>query len=103
MTSLKACPFCGQSRYVCTLAEGDRDTRQYTVVCDAVAGGCGASCGWQDTLVEAKAAWNQRDGQEPKEEQENRRRECTTCSGYKNDCDGCPKRRRMAETGGERR
>jgi len=70
MSSLKACPFCGQSRYVCTLAEGDRDTRQYTVVCDAVAGGCGASCGWQDTLAEAKAAWNQRAGQEPKEEQE---------------------------------
>ena len=58
---LKPCPLCGQTRYLFTLAEGEKDERQYTVVCDASAdGGCGASCGWQDTLREAVAAWNRR-------------------------------------------
>ena len=61
MTELRACPFCGQQKYLCVLAEGEKDRRQYQIVCDASGdGGCGASCGWQDTLAEAKAAWNRR-------------------------------------------
>ena len=61
MTELRQCPFCGQTRYLCTLAEGERDERQYAIVCDASGdGGCGASCGWQDTIAEAKEAWNRR-------------------------------------------
>ena len=62
MNDLKPCPFCGQTRYLFALAEGEKDDRQYQVVCDASDdfGGCGASCGWQDTLAEAVAAWNTR-------------------------------------------
>lgn len=61
MTDLRACPFCGQQKYLCALAEGEKDMRQYQIVCDASGGGgCGASCGWQDTLAEAKDAWNRR-------------------------------------------
>ena len=58
---LKPCPFCGQEKYIVVLAEGHCDDRQYQIVCDASGeGGCGASCGWQDTLKEAKEAWNRR-------------------------------------------
>lgn len=58
---LRACPFCGQQKYLFVLADGEKDMRQYQVVCDASGdGGCGASCGWQDTIAEAKAAWNRR-------------------------------------------
>ena len=58
---LKPCPFCGQEKYIVVLAEGHCDNRQYQIVCDASGeGGCGASCGWQDTLKEAKEAWNRR-------------------------------------------
>ena len=61
MMELKPCPFCGQQKYLCVLAEGEKDDRQYMIVCDASAdGGCGASCGWRDTIGEAKAAWNRR-------------------------------------------
>ena len=57
MTELKPCPFCGQQKYLCVL----KDMRQYQIVCDASGdGGCGASCGGQDTIAEAKAAWNRR-------------------------------------------
>ena len=58
---LKACPFCGQTEYLCVLAEGIGEIRQYQVVCDASHdGGCGASCGWKDTIKDAKEAWNRR-------------------------------------------
>ena len=61
MMDLRPCPFCGQQKYLCALAEGEKDDRQYMIVCDASAdGGCGASCGWRDTIKEAKAAWNRR-------------------------------------------
>ena len=61
MAELKPCPFCGQEKYIVVLAEGHCDNRQYQIVCDASGeGGCGASCGWQDTLKEAKEAWNRR-------------------------------------------
>lgn len=61
MIDLKPCPFCGKSDYLVVLAEGHCDNRQYQIVCDASGeGGCGASCGWQDSLKEAKEAWNRR-------------------------------------------
>lgn len=62
MDELKPCPFCGQKKYLCVIAEGYKDDRQYQVVCDASGdGGCGASCGWQDTMKDANEAWNRRD------------------------------------------
>lgn len=59
---LKPCPFCGQQKYIIILAEDNvLNGREYQVVCDASGdGGCGASCGWQVTIAEAKAAWNRR-------------------------------------------
>ena len=61
MSKLKPCPFCGQTEYLCVWAEGIKENRQYQVVCDASHdGGCGASSGWKDTIMEAKEAWNRR-------------------------------------------
>ena len=63
MRDLIPCPFCGQQKYLCVLADGEKDMRQYQIVCDASDdGGCGASSGWYDTIAEAKAAWNRRAG-----------------------------------------
>ncbi|MBP0975397.1 MAG: Lar family restriction alleviation protein [Oscillospiraceae bacterium] len=65
MAELKPCPFCGETRYLCAMRDGGTsDYAQYTVVCDACAGGCGAMCGYQDSLKEAKEAkeaWNRRE------------------------------------------
>lgn len=61
MNNLKPCPFCGQEKYLVVYGDGDRDMRQYQIICDASGdGGCGASCGWQDTLEKVKEAWNRR-------------------------------------------
>lgn len=58
---LKPCPFCGQTEYLCVWAEGIKENRQYLVVCDVSHdGGCGASSGWKNTIMEAKEAWNRR-------------------------------------------
>ena len=60
MIELKPCPFCGQEKNIVVLSENVCDGRQYQIVCDATGEGCGACCGWQDTIKEAKEAWNRR-------------------------------------------
>ena len=60
---LQHCPFCGQTEHLTLLAEGGRDDLQHQVVCAVLpdgTGGCGASCGWQESAQEAIAAWNRR-------------------------------------------
>ena len=58
---LKPCPFCGGN-----FAEYDLYVdeyvieKQYTVVCNAQKGGCGASCGYSYTKRDAKKKWNRR-------------------------------------------
>ena len=63
MDKLKPCPFCGQTDYLCVWSEGQGENRQYQVVCDASHDeGCGASCGWKDSIALARTAWNRRYG-----------------------------------------
>lgn len=66
MKNLKACPFCGQKKYLILIEEEYFSETQYQIVCDATnwKGGCGASCGWQDTLQKAQEAWNRRASEE---------------------------------------
>lgn len=69
MVELKHCPFCkGQNINIIACyddvcddvdCEGC-DKVQYSVVCDALRGGCGAACGWQATKEDAITAWNTR-------------------------------------------
>lgn len=61
MMDLRPCPFCGKVNYLVVMAEQYGNEKQYQIVCDASGdGGCGASCGWQDTLEKVKEAWNRR-------------------------------------------
>lgn len=64
---LKPCPFCGKTENLCITREPNYwDNKlagyQYQVVCDASCnnGGCGSSCGFKDSITEAKEAWNRR-------------------------------------------
>lgn len=68
----KPCPFCGKINTLMTAsaAEMDGDLNvewvhcdSYTVVCDASTnglGGCGATCGYQESITKAIEAWNTR-------------------------------------------
>jgi hypothetical protein len=67
MTQLIQCPFCGSltAPHIETnhgLGHDDGDYMVYTVVCDASPklGGCGGTCGFQETEEEAIEAWNKR-------------------------------------------
>lgn len=63
---LKPCPFCNNAAApeIITADElcvgGMTDPDQRTVVCSALNGGCGATCGYQDSDEEATEAWNRR-------------------------------------------
>lgn len=64
---LLPCPFCGKTETLCITREPyywDNTLKgyQYQVVCDASCdnGGCGSSCGFKDSITEAKEAWNRR-------------------------------------------
>lgn len=66
MTELIQCPFCG-SQTARRMETSDAmqfhvEYFFYTVVCDASPkhGGCGATCGFQETEDEAVEAWNRR-------------------------------------------
>lgn len=66
-TKLLPCPFCGKTETLCITREPyywDNILKgyQYQVVCDASGnnGGCGSSCGFKDSMTEAKEAWNRR-------------------------------------------
>lgn len=60
---LKTCLFCGGRPIALQVGE-TKDGKQYQVICpwDNNGGlyGCGASCGFHDTLKEAIEAWNRR-------------------------------------------
>lgn len=72
MAELKACPFCGGKKlFVGTIAECEMQTEShpdyennsqlFTVVCDYMYGGCGASTGGNArTEYDAIRAWNRR-------------------------------------------
>ena len=65
---LQKCPFCGND-FSCIWSEKDRATEngeefcgvdKFTVVCDFFDNGCGATCGWHDTVADAVGRWNTR-------------------------------------------
>lgn len=63
---LNQCPFCGsQTAHRIETSDGLQFQIEYlfyTVVCDGSpkSGGCGATCGFQETEEEAVEAWNKR-------------------------------------------
>lgn len=69
MIDLRPCPFCGKVKYLILIEEEYFSETQYQIVCDASGwkGGCGASCGWQDTMQKAQEAWNRRANEEASE------------------------------------
>ncbi|MBQ9733938.1 MAG: hypothetical protein IJV74_06865 [Clostridia bacterium] len=108
MSELRACPFCGATvAVVGTFAEHefmDSDhpdyewaSKHYDVVCDALEGGCGASCnGCHDTPEKAIEHWNRR-AAEPKRGRWIKRgneKKCSVCGFiyYSNndEWNGCP-------------
>lgn len=75
--SLKACPFCGKDvavvsdcveleacenfeEYCCPNYNSSRSPVYVAIVCDYLAGGCGASAGFSSTIEEAVDRWNRR-------------------------------------------
>ena len=76
MAKLKPCPFCGGTKlFVGTFAECEMqdadhpdyasNSKIYTVVCDYMEGGCGASTGGGSrSEAEAIEAWNRRTSRE---------------------------------------
>lgn len=71
MENLKQCPFCGNKNIFCgtdleiEYLDEDEDaaayaTGQYAVVCDAQAGGCGATAGYGNTKEIVIQKWNRR-------------------------------------------
>lgn len=67
MEYLSPCPFCGKmdSLIEANSSENSCDCQPelmpyYTYFCDVRKGGCGATCGYQDTPELAVAAWNRR-------------------------------------------
>lgn len=68
--TLRACPFCGKQPQ---LSDSDEtgifahflEAYGHTVLCDGTKGGCGATCGYWETPVEAMARWNGRHDTEP--------------------------------------
>ena len=75
LPTIRECPFCGGTElFVGTIAECEMqdeshpdyysNSRIYTVVCDYMNGGCGASIGGGcKSEKEAIAAWNRRAGE----------------------------------------
>ena len=67
MDELKACPFCGKTEPLIVdtdtnideLEEGE-GTGFYTVCCNYLTGGCGATGAYRETEQEAIVAWNRR-------------------------------------------
>ena len=61
---LKPCPFCGRNAAeIFTQSERDDiqcDPERYTIVCSWLEGGCGATCGFHDTVGMAVKIWNTR-------------------------------------------
>lgn len=63
---LQKCPFCGKSvATIWTMSEAhqlkyDEDRERYTVVCSWDNGGCGATCGFHDSVHRAVSRWNTR-------------------------------------------
>lgn len=65
MGILRECPFCGNKNltiyggYKIDHGNGEY-IKPYTVICDILKGGCGASSGYRETKVQAIKAWNMR-------------------------------------------
>ena len=66
---LKRCPFCGKDKAIfadckevqcCYAWEHCKEDGPVSIVCDFLAGGCGASSGFRESYEEAAAAWNKR-------------------------------------------
>ena len=65
---LQRCPFCGMEvAEIYTQSERDDLTwknedhpERYTIVCSFSSNGCGATCGYHDTVAMAVARWNTR-------------------------------------------
>ena len=61
---LQRCPFCGMDvAAIWTQSERDEDfvePERYTIVCDFEKKGCGATCGFQETIAKAVSRWNTR-------------------------------------------
>ena len=63
---MERCPFCGRDvATIFTQSERDEypcDPERYTVVCSWSEGGCGATCGFHDSVFKAVSRWNTRVG-----------------------------------------
>lgn len=61
---LQRCPFCGKDEAeIYSQSERDDcpiDPDRFTVVCSRSSNGCGATCGYYDTVAAAVARWNTR-------------------------------------------
>lgn len=63
---LQRCPFCGMEvAEVWTASEAqeipfDEERERYTIVCDWSKRGCGATCGFHESVSEAVKRWNTR-------------------------------------------
>lgn len=71
MSKIKKCPFCGSEEAPVVLSTEDMYADiidldetglglSYTVCCDVMSGGCGATGGYWATKKEAISAWNRR-------------------------------------------
>lgn len=62
MSKFKPCPFCGKEVAEYEKSEDDYSfpLNQYTVICNAINGGCGATCGYNPSKIEARKKWNRR-------------------------------------------
>ena len=65
---LQRCPFCGMdvadiySTDDRAIEDGEEPTtpNRFTIVCNFNANGCGATCGYHDSIAQAVARWNTR-------------------------------------------
>ena len=66
--TIKHCPFCGkEAAKVWSTQDKERENgepltypERFTVVCDFLKNGCGATCGYHDTAEMAVNKWNTR-------------------------------------------
>lgn len=63
---LQRCPFCGMdvAEILIQSEQYERDPKvyseRYTIVCNWNKNGCGATCGFHDTISDAVSRWNTR-------------------------------------------
>lgn len=55
--NLLPCPFCGKTEPIVQL---NKEDHQFQIICNVKDGGCGSSCGFEETKDEAIKLWNTR-------------------------------------------